>query len=479
MKWLSGFVVAVVCLNVSSAQMLKQRPTTPPEPVQPAPAVAPPVTVPLDVPAGTPLKITLDKEIRVRKVGQPVHGHVSEPVYAFDKLVIPAGTQASGKISEISSVPAKARTLAAMNADFSPIRQVRITFDELLLPDGRRLPIHTEVSPGSSGVLQFVPANAKKPTKTEAAKNAASRRINDAKQQLHDSLDSAKAQIEQPDKMHRLERLGMRQLPYRPQYMEAGTAFNAELQQPLTFGAESFAADALSSVGTAPDSPVVLHAELATPLNSLNNKKNDRVEAIITQPVIFNNRLMFPAGSRVEGSVVQVRPARRLGRNGLLRVEFREIVPPNGIAQKIAASLDAVEVAQKEHLALDSEGGAQVVTPKTRYFATALSLALAASSISPDRDAGSDLHGGADSGSGAVTGASGFRIVGTILGAFTHSRVVTSGLGFYGAGMSVYSHFLARGREVVYPKDMTMLIGLGAGDSKGTAAAEKDQVRAQ
>ena len=27
--------------------------------------------------------------------------------------------------------------------------------------------------------------------------------------------------------------------------------------------------------------------------------------------------------------------------------------------------------------------------------------------------------------------------------------------------MSVYSHFLARGRDVIYPKDMSMLIGLG------------------
>lgn len=400
MKLLCGLVAAVVSLNLCYAQELKQRPLSPPEPAKPA--IAPPVIVPLDVPAGTPLKVTLDKEVRIHRVGQKIHGRISEPVYAFDKLVIPAGTQAIGEISDISSVPGKARTLAAMNADFSPARQVRITFDELMLPDGRRLPIRTEVSPGSGGVLQLVPANAKKPTKTEAARNAASRRIDEAKQQLQNSLDMAKAQLSQPDKLHRLERFGMRQLPYRPQYLDAGTTFNAELQQPLTFGRESFAAEALSNIGTAPKSPVVLHAELASPLNSVTSKKDDRVEAIITQPVISENHLLFPAGSRIEGTVVQSRPARRLGRSGLLRVEFREIVPPNGIAQKIAASLDAVEVAQKEHLVLDSEGGAQVVTPKTRYFSTALSVALAASSVSPEHDGASDLHGGADTGSGAV-----------------------------------------------------------------------------
>jgi len=27
--------------------------------------------------------------------------------------------------------------------------------------------------------------------------------------------------------------------------------------------------------------------------------------------------------------------------------------------------------------------------------------------------------------------------------------------------MSIYTHFLARGRDVVYPKDMAMVIGMG------------------
>jgi hypothetical protein len=35
--------------------------------------------------------------------------------------------------------------------------------------------------------------------------------------------------------------------------------------------------------------------------------------------------------------------------------------------------------------------------------------------------------------------------------------------------MSVYSHFLAKGRDVVYPKDMAMVIGLGAAPKNGQA----------
>jgi hypothetical protein len=75
-------------------------------------------------------------------------------------------------------------------------------------------------------------------------------------------------------------------------------------------------------------------------------------------------------------------------------------------------------------------------------------------------------------GGGAANGASGFKLVGTIVGAFAHSRVVASGFGFYGAGMSVYSHFLARGRDVVYPKDMSMILDLGTRKEKQQPSAD-------
>jgi hypothetical protein len=39
----------------------------------------------------------------------------------------------------------------------------------------------------------------------------------------------------------------------------------------------------------------------------------------------------------------------------------------------------------------------------------------------------------------------------------------------YGAATSVYFHFLARGRDVVYPKDMAMIIGLGTRAAKPNA----------
>jgi len=45
--------------------------------------------IPLTVPEGIPIQVALDNEVRIKEVGQAIHGHVIDPVYAFDQLVIP------------------------------------------------------------------------------------------------------------------------------------------------------------------------------------------------------------------------------------------------------------------------------------------------------------------------------------------------------------------------------------------------------
>src|ERR1700735_3009543 len=75
---------------------------------EPSPSSQPPAaarTIALTVPDGTPLQIALDSEVRVRKVGQPIHGRVMQPVYVFDHLVIPTGTQATGRIAHLAPAP--------------------------------------------------------------------------------------------------------------------------------------------------------------------------------------------------------------------------------------------------------------------------------------------------------------------------------------------------------------------------------------
>jgi len=468
--WMAGLLL--LCSHWIGAQTLKPRPPaeqTSPSPQSTLPSEPASVTVSMNVPAGTPIKVALDSEVRIRNVGQTIHGKTTEPLYAFDKLLVPAGTSVNGKVSAIDRVPRKIRTLEAMDGNFSPVRAVHVQFDELVLADGRLVPMHTVASPAPDGVLKFVPANEKTVQKNKV-EEAASKKVSATRQEIRRQWDELQKQIHAPGKMHKLKRLAVAQLPLHPQYIESGTSFNADLLQPLDFGTESVSPAALTNIGAPPPSGSMVHARLVTPLNSSTSKKGDLVEACITQPLVSSNHLILPEGSIIRGSVMQVRPARRLARNGQLRILFHEVAPPNGIEQKVETSLEGVAVAKGEHLKLDSEGGAQVTSPKTRYLATGIQVMLAASSAG---DSDRSLRGRNDNGTlggSAANGASGFRFVGMIVGALARSRFVATGFGAYGAAGSIYYHFLARGRDVVYPKDMAMVIGLGARESKPQAA---------
>ena len=456
---LSGLLLALSLTGRGQTLKVRAPGTGNDEPV-PAPVPAA-MKLEMTVPAGTPIKVALDSEVRIRKEGQPVHGKTMLPVYAFDKLLIPVGTTVTGRISAIDAVGKKTRTLEAMDGNFSPIRAVHVQFDELVMADGRQLKIQTVTSEAPNGILRFVPANRKAEHKNKV-EDAASRKVSAARQQVRQQWSDLKKQIHEPGKLHKLKRLAMAQLPVHPQYLNAGTSFNADLQQPLDFGSESLKAEDLSGIGTPPPSGSIVHARLLTPLSSATSKKGETVEAVITEPLVESDHLILPEGSVIRGSVTQAQPARRLARNGQLRILFHEVAPPNGIDQKVVTSLEGVAVANGEHLKLDREGGAQVTTPRTRYLTTGIQVMLAATSAAPDADRG--LHhggGGGDLGGSAANGASGFRFVGMAIGMLARSRVVAAGLGAYGAASSIYYHFLARGRDVVYPKDMAMVIGLG------------------
>jgi hypothetical protein len=475
-----------LCSGVNVAQTLKPRPLVgAQQQSEDVPASqkasenvdAAPVTMPMSVGTGTPIKLALDSDVRVREVGQAIHGKTMEPVYAFDKLLIPVGTVVNGRVSAIDAVPKMVRTMQATNGNFSPVRKVRVQFDELVMADGRTVALHTVASPAPDGVLRFVSANEKAEQKNKV-QDAASKKVSAARQAIHQQWSDLQKQIHEPGKMHKVKRMVLAQLPVHPQYIDAGTSFNANLLQPLDFGTEAVKPEKLTDIGSQPPNGSVVHARLVTALSSSTAKQGDPVEALITEPLVVSDHLILPEGSVIKGSVLQAQPARRLGRNGQLRILFRQVAPPNGLEQKVETNLEGVAVAKGEHLKLDAEGGAQVTTPRTRYLTTGIQVMLAATQASPDRDAGRG-DAGAGAGGGAASGASGFKLVGMVVGIAANSRVVSAGFGSYGAAMSIYYHFLARGRDVVYPKDMAMVIGLGTRDRKSASTAEPSAQLAQ
>src|SRR5262249_35195364 len=159
------------------------------------------------------------------------------------------------------------------SGNFSPFHHYQVTFDTLILPDGSQFSIHTVVSPGTADVVHLV----SNPNKAEKKKSTAARAADNAKQEAKDKVHEANAslhrateEIHTPGRLHRVKQLVLAQLPYRRQYLEAGTRFNASLQDPLNFGASTRTEEQLASIGSPPPPESLLHARLIMEVSSAN-----------------------------------------------------------------------------------------------------------------------------------------------------------------------------------------------------------------
>src|SRR5689334_1014164 len=126
---------------------------------------APPL-IDLVVGAGRPLRVELDQRIRLQRVGQVVTGIVREPVYAYDRIVIPVGTRVRGHVSAIDSGSKFVRARAYMSGNLSPTRRAVLQFDTLLLGAGVEMPIDTIVKGGFANVRRSV-AGGNKPAPSD------------------------------------------------------------------------------------------------------------------------------------------------------------------------------------------------------------------------------------------------------------------------------------------------------------------------
>ncbi len=417
-------------------------------------------TIPLTVPKGTALQVALDKEVRVQRVGQRIHGHIVEPLYAFDRLVIPVGSKVEGEITEIEPVSAGKRTLDALDADFTPARKISVKFTELVLSNDEHIPVNTVVTPGSGEPIRFVTAADENP---KGVKDATSQKAREAKEQAKQEWKTAMKQVKQPGKIHKIERYAIAQLPVRPQYVDAGTVYFAELQEPLNFGSEPLTPELAASVGSAPPPGSFVHARLVTSLSSSSSHNGDEVEAVISRPLFDNGRLIYPQGTLLKGTVLQARRAGYMSRSGQLRIVFHDVVLQDGVASKIQASLEGVQSGSAQNVVLDAEGGAHANPPKTRFLTTTISVGLGAASFL------GDTFG--DTGPRAAGGATGFKLVGIAIGLSVHSTALGMAMGALGAARSVYTNFIARGRDVVFPKNTAMQIGMGVRQEHQTKPA--------
>ena len=383
------------------------------------------------VPAGVPLRVMLDHRVAISHAGEPIEGRLVEPVYVFDRVVLPAGSVVEGHIAEIGGVPALRRFTAILNGNFTPPREVRAQFDALVLSDGSRLSLRTSLSRGTAHTARI---------------------------STHKADGTSILAFRTPGQMSQLKSTLIGMLPYHRQSWVAGTLFNGVLLEPLAAPQGHLDASSGSTLAVSPEAQEV-EARLVAPITSSSAQRGAPVEAVVTRPLFSaDHRLLIPEGAHVFGDLITAQPARLFHRNGKLLFVFRQIKLPGQSAQPIHGYLDGMEVDFDSHLALDSEGAARASSPKTRFIFPAIAMAVAGLSIHQDYN--SQGIPDQDIGGRAESGAVGLGLVGTVLA--QASRPLASGIAFAGAGFSIYSTFIARGEDVVLPQNTPVRISLQA-----------------
>jgi len=378
------------------------------------------------------------------KVGEPLEGRLLYPVYAANQVAIPAGCLLQGRVVRLN--PDKQHRIhSRLWGDFTPFHIPVVHFDNLALPDGTVRPIVSTNATDGAPVLRLSTPPARTP------RPIVSQQIDSIKQQVKDEV----ALVTAPGKTDRLVQFLYKQLPYHPERIDAGTAWTVELSSPLTVTkpAEVFqqkpaaSADALLKRTGEPkaseETSWRIRAYLQQTISSSNEKPGNNFDALVAEPVFESNHVLaVPQGSVLIGTITQAKPARWFGRKGKLRFNFRELKLPDGFVEHVEGSLAGVDSSGPTGLQLDSEGGVQPKTQNKVIVPLVLSV-LASHAFDED---------GSQAANGAVA-SNGFGTVGRIVGIVASSSNVAAGIGFYGAGLSFYSRWIARGQEVVLTKN--------------------------
>jgi hypothetical protein len=445
-------------------------------------------TVSLNVPTGAPLRLYLTGRVS-KRLGAPVQAKLMQPVFAFDREVIPTGTVALGNVSHTQPVSKWERTLAILSGDFTPIRRAEVEFTTLQFADGRELATQTAGTMGLNSIY-IEPSTKKSKHQTAAPQNQNGGILGTAKQTAKDRLNGAiNARsggfadiVRGPNKEEKLIDLLWSKAPYHPQYWRRGTRFDAALRDPLELGMAPVKLEDLSALGTQPAADSVAHVRLLTALSSASAKLGDPVEAIVTAPLYSSeHKLLLLEGTKLTGEVVQAKKARYFHRAGQLRFNFQKIdLPEQAVnlrattagttvtagttAMKTQAVLEAAEGSGKAPIKVDSEGGVQAKESKTRFIAPALAAVIASLASYEGRHADPDEPGGYRGGGPNVAGrtlggGSGFGMLGAAIS--QSSPYVGMAFGYYGLAVSVYSSVVGRGGEVEFDKNAMMDIKFG------------------
>ena len=396
----------------------------------------------LVVEPGNDLRAALEKGVRLKAPGQPITARLLEPVYAGEVLAIPAGSTIKGHVSAISTAPMHRRVGRLLDGDFTPPKTAHVTFDQLVLSDGTMVPIHSDSAVGLGPVAnsRYLP-KAQRPG-------------------MRQKLKGAMAPLREPNKLQRLGEAVVTSLPYHPEYIDQGTVFDAALLAPVTV---------LAPVQPNADSRQAsdyLHLRLVTPINSSTSKAGTQIEAVVSQPYYeADHQLLYPAGTRITGTVQKASSAGWMKKNGSIVFAFRLVQTPDGTTRDIHSTVGGVQAERSEGLDVGKEGE---ITATTSTFAR---LLAPVSLIGPSRGV-ADTTTQKTAWSRAGEGRKGFGLLGA--GAAQASVGTAIGFGYFGAAKRLCDAFITKGSNVELPVNTPIFLRMDSNDlsSSATLAAQ-------
>jgi hypothetical protein len=407
------------------------------------------------VPAGVPLRVELDKSY-LMKVGTPIEGHLTEPIYLIDHVAIPADSKVFGTITGKHSVSRQVRTAAMFNGDLTPLKNADVTFSSLETPDGRHFDIETDATERTAKIVRMS-------NPEEAPRRSLGQRIAAAFRWTKRETGAA---FSSPHKLDTAKQALYAQIPLHPQELWAGTQYDAELKQPLELAGQTApapepAAD-LSELKLTGD----LEARLVDPVDSATATPGMPVEAVLTQPMFENDpaapvevadataatathgKLLLPEGTHLIGSVVEAKPAGMWGHSGSLRLTFRKAELPAGDERVVHGRVIAAESVRSDRVQIDNEG--QIKANGSNRFLAPITLGSLAA-VSDSTGAGLIKEAMTSNGLDLLT-----RVIGTA----SANTGLISGFAYYEVGKVVFDTWIARGHEVVFAKNTRLEIEL-------------------
>jgi len=383
----------------------------------------------LVVEPGNDFRASLQKGVRLKKVGQPITAKLLEPVYAGEVLAIPAGSTVKGHVSSISKVPMRKRVGRLLDGDFTPPKIAHVTFDQLMLSDGSVVPVHSDSTVGIGRV-----ANSRYLPKSQ-------------RPGARQKLKSAMAPLREPNKLQRLGEAALTSLPYHPEYIDQGTVFDTALLEPVSLLTEVRPTPASTQIATD-----YLNLHLLTPINSSTSQAGAQIEAVVSQPYYqADHQLLYPAGTILTGTVQKASSAGWMKRNGSIVFAFHSVQMPDGTTRDIHSTVGGIQAESSEGLDVGKEGEIKATTSTFARILAPVSL------IGPSRAVSdSTLQKTAWSRSGE--GRKGFGLLGA--GAAQASVGTAIGFGYFGAAKKLCNAFLTKGSNVELPTHTPIFLRL-------------------